>query len=126
MFEGFLCSIIGVVTFAYLQVGEPTTGVNYNLAIIAAAIVGGTALSGGQGSVIGAGIGALIISAIGTSLVQFGVSPDWGIFATGAMIIGAVALDAVMKRRRLLAGEDVVRVGASRREERGWRWRRRG
>jgi hypothetical protein len=41
--------------------------------------------------------------------VQFGATPDWGIFATGAMIIAAVALDAFIKRRRLSAAEGVLR-----------------
>jgi ribose transport system permease protein len=113
MLQGLLCSIIGVVTLAYLQVGEPTTGRGYELSVIAAAIVGGTALSGGQGSVIGAGIGALIISAISTGLVQFGATPDWGIFATGAMIIAAVALDAFIKRRRMMAAEGALREGGT-------------
>ena len=101
MFQSLLCAIIGVVTLAYLQAADPTTGVGYELSVIAAAIVGGTALAGGQGSVIGAVIGALIISAISTGLVQFGVTPDWSGFATGAIIIGAVTMDAFLRRRRL-------------------------
>lgn len=101
MFQGLMASIIGVVTFAYLQAADPTTGVGYELAVIAAAIVGGTALSGGQGSVIGAAIGALVISSISTGLVQFGVTADWTGFATGAIIIGAVALDSFLRRRRV-------------------------
>jgi ribose transport system permease protein len=101
MFQSLLCAVIGVVTLAYLQAADPTTGVGYELSVIAAAIVGGTALAGGQGSVIGAVIGALIISSISTGLVQFGVTPDWSGFATGAIIIGAVTLDAFLRRKRL-------------------------
>jgi ribose transport system permease protein len=101
MLQSFLCATIGVITLGYLQSADPTSGVGYELSVIAAAIVGGTALAGGQGSVIGAVIGALIISAISTGLVQFGVSPDWGGFATGAIIIGAVTMDAFIRRRRL-------------------------
>ena len=103
MFQGLMSAIIGVVTFAYLQAADPITGVGYELAVIAAAIVGGTALSGGQGSVIGAAIGALVISSISTGLVQFGVTADWTGFATGAIIIGAVALDSFLRRRRVAA-----------------------
>jgi ribose transport system permease protein len=101
MFQGLLCSTIGVITLAYLQAADPITGKGYELSVIAAAIIGGTGLNGGQGSVIGAAIGALIISAIGTGLVQFGVDANWGIFATGAMIIGAVALEKLLRSRRL-------------------------
>jgi ribose transport system permease protein len=107
MLQSFLCATIGVITLGYLQSADPTSGVGYELSVIAAAIVGGTALAGGQGSVIGAAIGALIISAISTGLVQFGVTPDWSGFATGAIIIGAVTMDAFIRRRRL-----AIHVGA--------------
>ena len=106
MLQSFLCAVIGIITLAYLQSADPTSGIGYELSVIAAAIVGGTALAGGQGSVIGAVIGALIISSISTGLVQFGVTPDWSGFATGAIIIGAVTMDAFIRRRRL-----AVRVG---------------
>jgi ribose transport system permease protein len=108
--QGLLCSVVGVVTFAYLEAGDPITGTGFELSVIAAAIIGGTALSGGQGSVFGALIGALIISTITTGLIQFGATQDWALFATGAAIVAAVALDAFLKRRRLLAAE---RLGAS-------------
>jgi ribose transport system permease protein len=108
--EGFLCSIAGVVAFAYLEAGDPVTGTGFELSVIAAAIIGGTALSGGQGSVLGAVIGALIISTITTGLIQFGVTQDWALFATGGAVIAAVALDAYLKRRRLRAAE---RLGIS-------------
>jgi ribose transport system permease protein len=101
MFQGFLCSVIGLVTLGYIQAADPTTGLGYELSVIAAAIVGGTALSGGQGSVVGAVIGAMIISSISTGLVQFGVTADWAIFATGVIIIGAVTMDSFLRRRRL-------------------------
>ena len=99
--QGLFCSVIGVVTLGYLQAADPTTGIGYELSVIAAAIVGGTALSGGQGSVFGAVIGAMIISTISTGLVQIGVTADWTGFATGAIIIAAVTLDAFLRRRRL-------------------------
>jgi ribose transport system permease protein len=99
--QGLFCAVIGVVTLGYLQAADPTTGIGYELSVIAAAIVGGTALSGGQGSVIGAVIGAMIISTISTGLVQFGVTADWTGFATGAIIIAAVTLDSFLRRRRL-------------------------
>ncbi|HSS61331.1 MAG TPA: ABC transporter permease [Candidatus Limnocylindrales bacterium] len=105
MLQGLLCSVVGVVAFAYLEAGDPVTGTGFELSVIAAAIIGGTALSGGHGSVFGALIGALIIAVITTGLIQFGVTQDWALFATGAAIVGAVALDAFLKRRRLLAAE---------------------
>ena len=100
MLQGFICALIGTTTLAYIEAADPNTGQGYELSVIAAAIIGGTALSGGSGSIPGAMIGALIISTISTGLVQFGISADWGDFATGVVIIAAVALDTWLKRRR--------------------------
>ncbi|MGH2989888.1 MAG: ABC transporter permease [Solirubrobacterales bacterium] len=100
MLQGLVCAIAGLVTLAFLEAAEPNLGTGNELLVIAAAIVGGTALAGGTGTVVGALIGALIIATIRSGLIQFGVSASWTIFATGAVIIGAVALDALIKRRR--------------------------
>ena len=110
MLQGFLCALAGLVSFAYLQAGDPVGGTGFELFVIAAAIIGGTALSGGQGSIFGAAIGSLIIAVITTGLIQFGVTQDWALFATGAAIIVAVALDSFLKRRRLRAAG---RLGAA-------------
>ena len=59
MLQGFLCSLAAVVSFAYLEAGDPVSGTGFELYVIAAAIIGGTALSGGQGSIFGALIGSL-------------------------------------------------------------------
>jgi ribose transport system permease protein len=110
MLQGLLSSLAGVVSFAYLEAGDPVSGTGFELSVIAAAIIGGTALSGGQGSIFGALIGSLIIAVITTGLIQFGVTQDWALFATGAAIVVAVALDALLKRRRLHAA---ARLGAA-------------
>lgn len=105
--QGLLCGISGLVTLAYIEAADPTSGTGYELQVIAAAIIGGTALSGGSGTVIGALIGALIISTISTGVVQFGLNADWGTFASGVLLVAAVALDAFLKRRRMAAAERV-------------------
>jgi ribose transport system permease protein len=69
--------------------------------VIAAAIIGGTSLAGGQGSVIGALIGAVIISVIRNGIVQLGVDIYWSSTVTGFVIIAAVAVDYLFKRRKL-------------------------
>jgi ribose transport system permease protein len=115
--QGLLCSLCGVVAFAYLEAGDPVSGTGFELSVIAAAIIGGTALSGGRGSVLGALIGSLIIAVITTGLIQFGVTQDWAVFATGSAIIVAVALDAFLKRRRLQAAERLGAADAASRQD---------
>jgi ribose transport system permease protein len=97
---GLLCAISGILSYAFFTSVDPSLGNGLELQVIAAAIIGGTALSGGRGTVPGALLGALIISVISGALTEFGVSINWADFVTGAVIIAAVSLDASVKRRR--------------------------
>jgi ribose transport system permease protein len=97
---GGLCGVAGVLTLAYFESADTQLGTGYELLVIAAAIIGGTALAGGRGTVLGALFGALLLAAVQSGLVQFGVEADWSIFATGAVIVLAVALDGVVRKRR--------------------------
>lgn len=97
---GALAGLSGAMTLAFFGAADPNLGIGYELQVIAAAIIGGTAITGGSGSVVGAFMGALIISVIGAGLIQFGVSSEWSVFVTGVIIVGAVALDALVRRRR--------------------------
>ena len=67
--------------------------------MIAATIIGGTALTGGSGSVIGAVVGAVIVWLIQNGLVLLGIDTAWATVSTGSVIILAVALDYLIKRR---------------------------
>lgn len=98
---GALCAVASCLEVAFLQAGNPAMGGGIELMVIAAAIIGGTALSGGQGSVLGALIGSLIIAVIRNGIVQLGVSIYWSSTVTGFVIIAAVAVDYLFKRRRL-------------------------
>ncbi len=67
--------------------------------MIASAVIGGTALTGGSGSVIGAVLGALIIAVIRNGLVHLGMSAYWGMTVTGAIIIAAVLVSTLFRRK---------------------------
>jgi ribose transport system permease protein len=97
---GILAGLSGAMTLAFFGAADPNLGIGYELQVIASAIIGGTAITGGSGSVVGAFMGALIISVIGAGLIQFGVSSEWSVFVTGVIIVGAVSLDALVRRRR--------------------------
>ena len=100
MLMGALSAIAGILEVAYLQTSSPSMGTGFELKVIAAAIIGGTALSGGFGSIVGAIIGTLIISTITNGIVQLGVSAYWSSTVTGFVIIAAVAVDYLFKRAR--------------------------
>jgi ribose transport system permease protein len=96
---GFIVGIAAVVALAFNRNGSPTVGVGTELGVIAATIIGGTALSGGSGSVLGAILGALIIALIQNGLALLAVPPAWSTAVTGIVIIVAVTLDYLIKRR---------------------------
>ena len=97
---GALAGVSGVLSLAYYQGADPTTGANLNLQVIAAAIIGGTAISGGTGTVPGALIGALIVSVINSGLIFFAIPANWTNVVTGAVIIIAVGSDSFLRLRR--------------------------
>jgi ribose/xylose/arabinose/galactoside ABC-type transport system permease subunit len=68
--------------------------------VIVAAILGGTSLSGGQGSVLGTLVGALIVGTVNNGLNLLGVQSFWQSIVQGLILVGAVALDALVQRRR--------------------------
>ncbi len=96
---GLVASVAGVMELAFLQSGSPTTGQGYELYVIASAIIGGTALTGGSGSVVGGILGALLIAVIRNGLVLLEFSAYWGTVVTGAVIIAAVAIGGLVKRQ---------------------------
>ena len=99
---GALCGLSGVLGLAYFQGADPTLGSGLELQVIAAVIIGGTAVTGGSGSVPGALIGALVIVTISGGLVYFSVDPSWSGVVTGATILVAVSADGVVRRRRAI------------------------
>ena len=100
MLVGALAGLSGVLSLAFFQGADPAVGSAFELEVIAAAIIGGTAIHGGSGTVPGALLGALIVAVINAGLVFFSVDPIWGSFVTGAVILAAVASDALIRRRR--------------------------
>jgi ribose transport system permease protein len=100
---GTLMGISGVMSYAFLGSGDPTTAVAKELDIIAAVVIGGGSLSGGQGSPIGSIAGALIMTLLVSGCSMLNV-PDYSQkIIIGFIIIGAVAVDT-WKTRRQAAG----------------------
>jgi ribose transport system permease protein len=91
---GLLAGLSGVVEAAALQNGSPVTGEGYELNAIAAVVVGGTRLTGGQGSVLGTFFGAvLVIGLMNNALNLYLVPPFWQEVASGAIIFGVAVVD---------------------------------
>ncbi|MGY1824101.1 ABC transporter permease [Geodermatophilus sp. SYSU D00079] len=98
--SGALGGLAGVLTIGYLGASDPNTGTGYELLAIAAAVIGGTSLAGGKATIVGAALGAVLLGVVGSGLAYFSVPINWNQFATGAVILAAVSLDSVVRRRR--------------------------
>jgi len=96
---GLLAGVAGVLQFGRDNVGNPTTALGYELDIIAAVVIGGGSLAGGQGSIFGAIIGALIMSTIANGCTKLEMSNWVQEIITGVIIVAAVAADRLRHRR---------------------------
>jgi ribose/xylose/arabinose/galactoside ABC-type transport system permease subunit len=91
--------VAGVLQFSYLTMGDPTTAVGMELDIIAAVVIGGASLLGGQGTILGSLVGALIMSVIANGCSKLGLNDYVQQIVTGVIIIIAAALDRLRRRQ---------------------------
>jgi ribose transport system permease protein len=95
--SGAMTGLAGVLLASHLNSVQPGLGAGYELTAIAAAVLGGIALSGGRGSVWRSVVGAMFLSTLSQGLQLLGVDPLWFGIVTGASIVAAVAFDAGMQ-----------------------------
>ncbi len=98
---GAFAGLAGLMQFSRLTVGDPTVAVGLELNVIAAVVIGGGSLGGGEGSILGTLAGALLMTTIASGCTQMGL-PNWvQEIITGAIIVVAVALDRLRHRRSI-------------------------
>ncbi|HEU0306902.1 MAG TPA: ABC transporter permease [Lysobacter sp.] len=91
--------LAGVLQFSYLTGGDPTTAVGLELNIIAAVVIGGASLSGGQGTIAGTLAGALLMTVVANGCTKLELANWVQEIVTGAIIVAAVLLDRVRQKR---------------------------
>ncbi|MGI6113694.1 MAG: ABC transporter permease [Mahellales bacterium] len=96
---GFFAAGAGLIMSSRLNSAQPQLGAGYELEAIAAAVIGGTSMSGGEGSIIGTVIGAFIISTLTNGLRVMGVSTEWQSVVIGFVLALAVYVD-LMRRKK--------------------------
>ncbi|WP_195175860.1 ABC transporter permease [Mesorhizobium sp. INR15] len=102
---GAISGLSGVIYVGFRGGIDAGEGSDFGLLAIVAAIVGGTSISGGHGSVIGAAIGMMIVQVILSGLVLSGVDASWATFVTGALVLLALLLDRLMRWQRAWRAE---------------------
>jgi len=96
---GILAAFSGVLMGSRLGVGDPAVGTGFEFDVIVAVVLGGTSLNGGEGSVIGMVIGALIVGFLGNGLNLMGVYTFYQSVLMGVVLVSAVVLDGIFKRK---------------------------
>jgi ribose transport system permease protein len=96
---GLFSGLAGVLLASRLNSAQPALGQGYELDAIAATVIGGTSLSGGEGSILGTIIGAFIISTLTNGLRILSVPQEWQTVITGGIVVIAVYLDIIRRKK---------------------------
>jgi ribose transport system permease protein len=105
VFTGLLAGLAGVVMTARLGAASVTAGTGLELRVITAVIIGGASLQGGEGTVLGAFLGSLLMALITNALTLLGVDVYWQTFVIGATLLLAVLIDRIGKARAAATGK---------------------
>jgi ribose transport system permease protein len=98
--SGLLAGVAGILGLAFFTSADPNIGSGFELQAIAAAVIGGTPLRGGSGTILGAAFGAILLNVVATGLSYFSIPANWSAFATGLVILLAVGVDSFVRSRR--------------------------
>lgn len=99
MLSGMFASLSGLLLTSRMNAGQPTIGASWVMPSVTAAIIGGTSLSGGEGTIIGTIIGAAFMGVLANGIVLLNISSYWERVITGAVVIIAVVIDLIRKIR---------------------------
>lgn len=94
-------ALVGVIQTARLTMGHPSTGVGYELLAITGCILGGLSLMGGQGSLVGVVIGALLIGILQNEMIILNINPYWHTIVISFVLLLAIAVDYIRRRRQV-------------------------
>ncbi len=98
--SGLLATLAGMLLASRLMAGTPTAGNALELQVLAAAVIGGASLRGGEGTVLGAFLGVIFVALINNAMTMLAVSIYWQMVVTGIVLTVAVALDMLVRRRQ--------------------------
>ncbi|QDG75390.1 ABC transporter permease [Labrenzia sp. PHM005] len=96
---GILAALAGVLLASRLMSGTPTAGNALELQVLAAAVIGGASLRGGEGTILGAFLGVVFVALINNAMTMLAVSIYWQMIVIGAVLVCAVALDMLVRRK---------------------------
>ena len=100
IFAGLFAALAGIAYVAVFTTAQPNTGNGFELDAIAGVVIGGTSLAGGSGSIFGTIIGVLIMTVLKIGFPYIGVQSHYQLFITGIILIFAVYMDILNRKRK--------------------------
>jgi ribose transport system permease protein len=97
--SGFLSGVCGLLLVGQMNSSDPSFGKGYELDAIAAAVIGGISMTGGEGNIYGVVLGAALMGVLKNMFVQLAVSGYWQTIILGLVIVGTVTIDSIRKKR---------------------------
>ena len=97
---GFFCWMAAQMSVARFMTASPTYGVGWETELIAAAVIGGATLTGGEGSIIGTALGLILLGFVNSAIVIFGVSVYWQDLISNCILLLAVLLDVIIEGKK--------------------------
>jgi rhamnose transport system permease protein len=97
--SGMIAGVAGALWLSYFGSVDAIAGTGYEFVVISAVVVGGVAIFGGSGSVIGAVLGAILLQTIASALPSANISSNWELAVQGGLLVGAIALDRLVSVR---------------------------
>ena len=98
VFSGVAVAIAGIMYLSRLGAAQPTAGNSYELEAVCAAVIGGSSIMGGEGSIVGSAIGAMVVMVLRNGMVLLGVSTYWQQLIIGTVLVAAVIFDVMRKK----------------------------
>lgn len=95
---GLLAGVAGILMTSSYGMGQASFGTGYEMRAIAAAVIGGASMSGGEGNFIGTALGVILVALVNNVFIMFNGSPNWSTAISGIMLLVAVALDLLRTR----------------------------
>ena len=96
--SGLLAALAGIMLASRLMSGTPTAGSSLELQVLAAAVIGGASLRGGEGTIFGATLGVIFVALIANAMTMLAISIYWQMIVTGLVLVLAVAVDMLTRR----------------------------
>ena len=95
-----LAGVAAILMTSSFGMGQASFGIGFEMRAIAAAVIGGASMSGGEGNFLGTALGVILVALVNNVFIMFNGSPNWSTAISGIMLLVAVALDLIRTKKQ--------------------------